>query len=82
MVRPEAFHEAHVTLRNVPYTCVDGSSQQLPWGGVLGKGKLVWTKEAPPVWGSTRAVPVFADGVGLVMLEPQGLVRADVLQAH
>lgn len=80
MLRPETFQQAFVALQHIPYLCKDGSATEDPLsGGVLGRGQVVWTQKTPETKARPLSVVAFADGVGVVSLNPRWLVPADAL---
>jgi hypothetical protein len=82
MLRPEIFQQAQVAMQNVPYVLGDDYAKNPFSGGVLGRGQIVWTQESEPSHTRVQATIGFLDGVGLVSLNPQSLIRADVLNSR
>ena len=81
MLRPASFMQPYVAFSNIPYLCGEQSVREFSpgSGGVLGRGQTVWTQEAY----NSRTVPVvaiaFVDEIGIISLDPRGLVPADLL---
>ena len=81
MDKPEAFGQANVALHNIPYVCGDGSTGQVSsFGGVLQRGRTVWTVETYHPQRRPLSVAAFVDDLGIVSLDPRWLIRADTLQ--
>jgi len=78
MNRPPQFQAPSLATQNIPYLlAAEPASPITHDGGVLRKGRLVWTCE---VYGSKErphAVTAFVDDLGLISLDPHSLMRAD-----
>lgn len=79
MLRPGVYQQAQVATRDIPYVATEGSSKEQMHDGVVTAGQIVWTQESEPVRAHITSATAFLDGVGLVSLDPQLLMRADVL---
>lgn len=80
MLKPEAFHEPFVALRNIPYLCGSPGDRDHSQGGVLSQGQTVWATHSTVPARSVRSEAVFVEGVGIVSLNPHWLVPVDLLQ--
>jgi hypothetical protein len=80
MNKPSAFQEPHVTLRNLPYICINGAAEEsATQGDVLGKGQLVWVHGHPKLTAS-RKMSVFVEGVGIVSVDSRWLSKQIALR--
>jgi hypothetical protein len=77
--KPEDYKETCVISRNIPYQFEDelfkGKSMA---GGVLGKGRIVWVQsslETKKPSASAHPVSAYAEGIGIVSVDPRYLVR-------
>ena len=79
MSKPEDYKETCVILRNIPYQCEDELFKGMPMaGGVLGKGRIVWVQsflETKKHSASAYSVSAYAEGIGIVSVDPRYLVR-------
>ena len=79
--KPEAYQETCVIVRNIPYQCEDELFQGMSvTGGVLGKGRIVWVQsflETKKRSASAYSVSAYAEGIGIVSVDPRYLVRAN-----
>jgi hypothetical protein len=80
MLKPEAFHEPFVALRNVPYLCGSPEDRDHAQGGVLCQGQTVWTKYSTVPPRNVRSEAAFVEGIGVVSLNPHWLVPADLVK--
>lgn len=71
MNRPLEFRESYVVIRNLPYEMPANGS-----GGVLSKGRCVWMQPSPRQ-APARDVPVYAEDLGIIWLDPRHLSRLD-----
>lgn len=78
MLRPETFARSYVVFRNLPYAMADSAKEFSSMGGVLSRGQVVWLQG--PDGKQSTDVTAFVDQVGLVWLDPRGLVPADILR--
>ena len=78
MLRPQVFQQAHIAVRNLPYTTLEDSmNDPIDTGGVLGSGHLVWTESAFSRPCPNSAV-AFVDGIGMVRVDPRCLTAPRV----
>jgi len=76
--RPDTFQRSFVASRNVPYVCGDGfSGEGYHSGGVLSRGKTVWTTADDEAGKHPQRMVAFVEGLGIVSLDSHWLVRAD-----
>jgi len=76
----DAFQNAYVTLRNIPYLCEDASPLEGTLsGGVLATGQMVWTREVYEFENRPQSTIAFVEDIGIVSLDPRWLVRSDLL---
>ena len=77
MVKPAIFQQPYVTARNMPYVYTDESvSNQFALEGVLCSGQIVWIGEADTSRARPRSAVGFVDGIGIVVVDPRWLTRA------
>ena len=75
MLKPQLFQQANVTVRNLPYTVLEGSFRDsIDTGGVLGSGQLVWTEDSVSIRPRLHIAVCFVDGIGMVHVDPRWLV--------
>ena len=76
MTKPNDFRETYILAADVPYRVADPISHGTHAGeGTLHRGRVVWLRnEAPPREAQTQ-IPVFAEGVGLVLLDSNSVER-------
>lgn len=72
MNRPLEFRESYVVIRNLPYEMHGPNAS----GGVLSKGCCVWMQPSPRK-APARDVPVYAEDLGIIWLDPRHLSRRD-----
>jgi hypothetical protein len=82
MLRPEAFQKPQVVLQNTPYVVGEKAAKEASSGGLLSRGRIVWTQEPEPSRTNSQSTIGFLDGVGIISLNPQLLIRADVLNGR
>lgn len=80
MLKPDAFQQPFVALRNIPYLYGDPSNRDHLQGGVLRQGQTVWTKLTAVPERHVRAAAAFVEGVGVVSLDPHWLIPAAILR--
>ena len=81
MLKPQMFQKPYVAVRHVPYICGDGSNKtDSASGGVLGRGQTVWTEETFDMRRARERAIAFVEEIGVISLDPRGLVSADVLE--
>ena len=78
MERPLIYRDSYVVDRNFPYERVEllATGQHLG-GGVLGKGQRVWMQHEPQATTHRCAVSVYAEGIGIINLNPHCLSPFD-----
>ncbi len=80
MVKPAIFQQPYVTARNVTYAYTDESVANQPsLEGVLGSGQVVWVRETYAPRARPRSAVGFVDGIGIVVVDPRWLTRAQAL---
>jgi hypothetical protein len=77
MNKPHQFQSPCLSTQNIPYMFAAEPAPATRDGGVLGKGRLVWTCEVYGVKERPHSVTAFVDDLGLISLDPHSLVRAD-----
>jgi hypothetical protein len=78
MNRPHQFQSPCLAAQNTPYRFAAEPDPPITHdGGVLGKGRLVWTCEVYGVKERPHSVTAFVDDLGLISLDPHSLMRAD-----
>lgn len=79
MLRPSAFQNPHIVLRNLPYLAADETAVEAPaLGGVLGCGQTVWTAETFTSPVRPRSAVAFIEGIGKVRIDPRWIaMRSD-----
>jgi hypothetical protein len=82
MLRPEAFQQPFVALRNIPYLCGGPESQDQAQGGVLCMGQTVRTRFSAVPDRRIRSEAAFVEGVGIVSLNPHWLIPASMLRSQ
>lgn len=81
MFKPEAFQHQYVTLINLPYSCGESRLTTTSFsGGVLRRGETVWVESDFGFRRSSKEATAYVDGVGIITVNPERLVRADVLE--
>ena len=78
MSKPEDYKETCMIVRNIPYQCEDELFKGMSAGGVLGKGRTVWVQsflETKKRSASAHSVSAYAEGIGIVSVDPRYLVR-------
>ena len=78
MLRPETFQRSYVVFRNSPYLMTDSAQGFSAMGGVLSRGQVVWLQGLDGK--QPRSVTAFVDEIGLILMDPRGLVSADILK--
>lgn len=78
MLRPTSFQQAQVVFQDVPYEVCDPVRQR-SLRGVLCRGDLVWTQESQSQNMDDHTTRGFVDGVGIVSLDTESLIPANVL---
>lgn len=81
MLRPAIFQRPYVAFRHIPYLRGGQSeTESCPGsGGVLGRGQTVWTQKAYDPRNTPPQALAFVEEIGVVSLDPRGLVPADLL---
>ena len=78
MSRPVNFKTEYILKQDVPYRCADeGSKESSASEGVLRTGRVVWLESHASDPDSAERVPVYADGIGIVTLEPRFIKRIE-----
>lgn len=81
LCKPRDYEVICMVARNLPYQCEDEHFKGRPMiGGVLGKGRIVWVQrslEAKRRFVGASPVSVYAEGIGIVSVDPRCLVRAN-----
>jgi hypothetical protein len=85
MLKPNNYDNSSTCLRSVPYEFADEDGGRMA-GGVLGKGRVIWTSVSKVERNPVRA---YIDGIGLVFVDgrfiaplPQGLSSRDSAQVR
>lgn len=72
MTKPQEFREQRVVRTDTRYQVREGAQKGTYSGsGVLTTGRVVWVEQAPAA--STNTVAAYAEGVGIVSLNPECL---------
>jgi hypothetical protein len=82
MVKPNSFRETYLINKDIAYGGTDdmhGGDGQLSQG-YLHRGRVVWLEHDPPSEGKGGAVPVYAEGIGVILLRAGCLDRARLLR--
>jgi hypothetical protein len=82
MLRPATYQQAQVATHDIPYRAVEGSSNASVLDGMLSAGQIVWTQEPDPAHAKVERTTAFLDGTGLVTLDAQMLIPADVMNGR
>jgi hypothetical protein len=78
MDRPPDFKTEYILTQSVPYECADeGRKGTHASKGILQTGRVVWLRGDPTEGGSHERVSVYADGIGMVSLEPRFIKRIE-----
>jgi hypothetical protein len=77
MNRPHQFQSPCLATQNTPYLFAEEPAPARTCdGGVLGKGRLVWTCEVYGTQNRLHSVTAFVDDLGLISLDPHSLRRS------
>jgi hypothetical protein len=76
MNKPHQFQSPCLSTQNTPYMFVNEPVPITSDGGVLRKGRLVWTCEVYETKDRAHSVTAFVDDLGLISLDPHSLMRA------
>lgn len=80
MLRPEAFRQPFVAVRNIPYLCGAPEDRGPVQGGVLCQGQTVWTRFSAVPDRKIRTESAYVEGVGIISLNPHWLIPASMLR--
>ena len=81
MSKPEAFQHEYITLNTLPYSCGESKVATTSFsGGVLRRGETVWVENDCAPRHSSKSTTAYVDGVGVITVNPERLVKADVLK--
>lgn len=76
-MKPEGYRETCMVTSDMHYEVRDGTQQGThPRSGTLHKGRVVWVEKDPERCNAEPLVPAYAEGVGIVLLDPRFLVHA------
>ncbi len=76
MVKPAEFEHSFVAINSVPYGFERSKgAEAAAHGGVLARGQIVWLPAQTVFPRQARSTAAFVDGIGVVLLDPRGLVR-------
>lgn len=79
MLKPEAFQQPFVALRNIPYLCGVPEDRDHSQGGVLCQGQKVWIQSGAVPDRTLKLEAAFVEDVGIVSLDPHWLVPAHLV---
>jgi hypothetical protein len=78
MARPLNFKTEYVLTQSVPYECADEETKGSNAGkGILQTGRLVWLESGAIDSEAANRVRVYADGIGIVLLERRFIRRIE-----
>ena len=73
-MRPEDYRETYVITRDVPYTVAQGQAEGThPSSGTLHVGRVIWIQRKLVDSKNETTVSAFADGVGIIDIDPKCL---------
>ena len=78
MVSPLSFKTEYVLTQSVPYECADeGTKGTNASKGILQTGRVVWLESGAIGSETANRVRVYADGIGIVLLEQRFIRRIE-----
>jgi hypothetical protein len=78
MRRPLNFKTEYILKQDAPYQCADEASKETSAKeGTLRTGRVVWLESPMADSESTESVRVYADGIGIVSVEPRFIKRIE-----
>jgi hypothetical protein len=76
-MKPDDYRETCTVISDIHYQVREGTAQGThPSSGTLHKGRVVWLQKDPQQSNAESLVPAYAEGVGIVLLDPRCLVHA------
>jgi hypothetical protein len=82
MSKPNSFRETYLINEDIAYSGADdvhGGGGQLSQGR-LHRGRVVWLERDPSPQAENGTVPVYAEGIGVILLSAGCLDRARLLR--
>jgi hypothetical protein len=73
-MRPTEFRETYMVTQKSPY---EVKTECPGHGGVLNIGRVVWIKQRLAARTALDSVSAYAEGIGMVWLDPRNLVPTD-----
>jgi hypothetical protein len=81
MLKPETFQHEYIALNNLPYSCGESRLATTSFsGGVLRRGETVWVEHEFGFRRPSKDATAYVDGLGVITVNPERLVRADALK--
>ena len=76
-MKPNEYREVFILARNAPYQIDDGAPKGTPGnGGVLQSGRVIYLGQQAGEKKPTGSVSAYAEGIGVISLDPRFLTRA------
>jgi hypothetical protein len=72
-MKPKEYRELYTLTRNAPYLTGEGGTPKC--GGVLNIGKAVYLQEEVKEKRPSGPVAAYAEGIGVILVEPRFLMR-------
>jgi hypothetical protein len=83
MSKPKSFRETYLLNEDTAYSGADdvrGGDGQLS-EGLIHRGRVVWLEHDPPSEDKGTNVPVYAEGIGVILIRAGCLDRARLLRS-
>ena len=72
-MKPKEYRDLYTLTRNAPYLTGEGGTPRC--GGVLNIGKAVYLQEGAKEKRSSGPVSAYAEGIGVILVDPRFLMR-------